>query len=157
MLQSRWYRHALPLAAMASLALPAIAAGQGIQPHVPISTTLGDIAKVRVAYVNAINTRNPGAVTAMYTADAIVLGADGSQTVGARAIAKLNADSAASWAQSDAHSTSVKVFGATAIDVGIWTVRTAAGGETMRRYLAVLRHGVNGWKLQSVAMVPAAQ
>jgi ketosteroid isomerase-like protein len=157
MLKHRWYHHVLPLAALASLAIPAIAAGQGIQPHIPLSTTLGDIAKLRVAYVSAINGRNPGAASAMYTADAIVLGADGRQTIGAPAIAKLHSDSAAGWARSDIHSTSVKVFGATAVDVGTWAVRTPAGGETMRRYLAVLRHGVNGWKLQSVAIVPATQ
>jgi len=157
MLNQLWYRRVLPLAALACVGVPAMAIGQGIRPHRPVSTTIGDIAKVRTAYVNAVNTGNAAAVAAMYTPDAIVLGADGTQIVGARAIARLNADSAAGWAQSDVRSTSVKVFGATAIDVGTWTVQTAAGGQATRRYLAVLRHGVDGWKLQSVAIVPAVQ
>ena len=43
-----WYRCAAPLALAVSLFAPAIAAAQGVpQPHVPVSTTLGDIAAFR--------------------------------------------------------------------------------------------------------------
>ncbi|HEY3933751.1 MAG TPA: nuclear transport factor 2 family protein [Gemmatimonadales bacterium] len=149
-----WYRRGLPLALAVSIWLPALAQGQGIQPHVPLSTTLGDIAKVRAAYVDAYNAKNAAAVSAMYTADAVVLDADGSETVGARAIGQRNADSVRSWPQASVHSSSVKVYGATAVDVGTWTVRTAAHGDAIQRYLAVLRHDVHGWKLMSVAVVP---
>jgi ketosteroid isomerase-like protein len=141
----------------ASLWLPTLAQGQGIQAHVPLSTTLGDIAKARAAYVDAYNARNAAAVTAMFTTDAVVLDADGSETVGARAIGERNAGAAASWPAAAVHSNKVRVFGATAVDVGTWTVRTADHGDAVHRYLAVLRHDVNGWKMQSVAVVPVPQ
>ena len=150
-----WYRCAAPLALAASLFIPAIAVGQGVpEPHVPVSTTLGDIAAMRAAYVDAFNAKDAKAASAMYTADAVLLNADGSQTIGMRSIAKLFADSAANWPHAVATSNSVKVYGNTAIDVGTWTVHPMTGGEMVSRYLAVLRHGVNGWKVQSVALVP---
>jgi uncharacterized protein (TIGR02246 family) len=150
-----WYRHAVPLAMALSLYVPAVAAGQGVpEPHVPISTTLGDIAELRAAYVDAFNAKDAKAVAAMYTADAISIGVDGSQTVGARAIGKMFADSAANWPHAVINSVSLKVYGATAVDVGTWTVHPKAGGEMVSRYLAVLRHDVKGWKLQYVANVP---
>ena len=152
-----WSRHAARFALIAALALPAVAPAQGIPPHVPVSTTLGDLARVRASYVDAFNAHDAAAVSKLYAPDAIVLGADGSETVGASAIAKANADSAATWPQASAHSNSVKVYGSTAIDVGTWTVHLANGGEQVSHYLAVLRHGVSGWKLQHVAIVPAAR
>ena len=156
MSHTSWYRRVLPSALAVILSVPAWAAGQGIQPHVPVSTTLGDIARMRSAYVEAFNARNAAAVNAMYAADAIVLGADGSETTGA-AIARRNLDSVSTWSPAVVRSTSVKVFGATAIDVGTWTIRTPAGVEVVSRYLAVLRRDVKGWKLQNVAVVPVTR
>jgi ketosteroid isomerase-like protein len=156
MFHFRQYTAALRGAMIAAIAIPAVAGAQGIQPHQPLSTTPDDIARVRTAYVNAVISRNPAAVTAMYTADAVVLGPDGSETVGGRAIAKMHADSAAAWRPSDVRSTKLQVFGATAVDVGTWTIHTAAG-DSVRRYLMVLRHGVNGWKMQSVAVTAATR
>lgn len=151
----RWCRHAVPLALAVGLSIPAIAAGQGIpEPHVPLSTTLGDIAKLRTAYVDAFNAKNSMAVSAMYTADAVVIDVDGSQVVGAKEIAKKNAYAAPNWPHAVIASHSVKVYGATAIDVGTWTVHPKEGGEVVNRYLAVLRHDMHGWKLQNVAVVP---
>ena len=153
----RWYR-SVPLALAVCLVLPAIVRGQGVPTnHVPLSTTLGDIAKVRNAYVEAYNAKDAKAVAALYTADAISIGPNGSQVVGARAISKVLADSAPTWPHAVVASTSVKVYGSTAVDVGTWTVHPQAGGEMVSRYIAVLRHGVTGWKLQHVVAVPVAK
>jgi uncharacterized protein (TIGR02246 family) len=150
-----WYRHAVPLALAVSLFIPAIAAGQGIPAgHVPLSSTLGDIAQLRAAYADAFNAKDAKALTAMYTADAISIGADGRQTVGARAIGKMFADSAPTWPHAVVSSDTVRVYGSTAIDVGTWTVHPKEGGDIVNRYLVVLRHGIHGWKLQNVAVVP---
>ena len=85
----RSYRHVFPLALAVSLYVPAVAAGQGVPtPHAPVSTTLGDIAAVRSRYVDAFNAKDATALNAFYTADAIAIGPDGSQTVGAPAIGR---------------------------------------------------------------------
>ena len=153
-----WYRRAVPLALAVSLSVPAVAAGQGIpEPHAPVSTTLGDIAALRTAYVDAFNAKDAKAVSAMYTPDAIVIGVDGSQTVGAAAIAKMNADSAANWPHGVVASFATKVYGATAVDIGTWTVHPKAGGEFVSRYLVVLRHGIKGWKVHYLVNVPMAK
>ena len=152
-----WYRGILAPAFAAMLCVPALAVAQGIQPHVPLSTTLGEIARMRTAYVDAINAKDAVAVNAMYTGDAVVLAADGSQITGAREIAQRTVDPAATWSPAVVRSTGVKVYGATAIDVGTWTVRTATGSEVTSRYLAVLRHDIKGWKFQNVAVVPATK
>ncbi|MGH7584448.1 MAG: nuclear transport factor 2 family protein [Gemmatimonadales bacterium] len=136
----------------AALAVPAMATAQGIRPHIPVSTTLGDIAKVRAAYVDAYNDRNAPAVNGMYTADAIVLAADGSETSGGPAISRRNLDSATAWQPATMHSAGVKLYGATAVDVGTWTTQPSGGAAIVQRYLAVFRHGVNGWKLQALAL-----
>lgn len=151
----RWCRHALPLALAVGFSLPAIAAAQGIPAaHVPLSTTLGDIATLRNGYVEAWNAKDANAVSAMYTSDAVVIDVDGTEVSGWKAIAKKNEDGAANWPHAVVNSHSVKVYGATAIDVGTWTVHPKEGGENVYRYLVVLRHGVKGWKLQNVAVAP---
>jgi len=137
-------------------ALPAALAAQGIRPHVPVSTTIGDIAKVRAAYVDAYNARDAAAVNRIYTTDAVVLGPDGREMSGPE-VARRNLDSASVWQAATVRSTSVKVYGTTALDVGTWTTRPAAGDPVVRHYLAVFRHGVEGWKLQALAFDAASQ
>ena len=155
MSQHHWFRHAIPFALVAGFLAPAMAAAQGIaEPHAPITSTLGEIGKARAEYVDAFNAKDAKAVSAMFTADAIAVGANGSQMVGWQAIAKANADGAASWPHVVINSESVKVYGTTAVDVGTWTQTPAGGAEAQFRYVAVLRHGIHGWKLQDVAMVP---
>lgn len=152
------YRLVVPLALAVSLYVPAVAAGQGVPtPHAPVSTTLGDIATLRSAFVDAFNAKNATALNALYTTDAIAIGPDGSQTVGATAIGKMNTDSAATWPHAVVASFSTQVYGSTAVDVGTWTVHPKAGGEFVYRYLVVLRHDVKGWRLHYVVNVPVAK
>ena len=156
MLHRPWYRYALALAV--SLCAPVLAVGQGIpKDRTPLPTTIGDIAAVRTAYVTAFNAKDAKAVSAMYTATATVIEASGVQTVGAAAIGKLLADSAATWPHAVVKSSSLKVYGSTAVDVGTWTVHPKAGGEFVFRYLVVLRKDINGWKLEYSAAVPVAK
>lgn len=83
MLRHRWHRQGIMLAAVAVLALPAVVTAQGIAAnHVPLSTTLGDIAKLRSAYVEAFNAKDAAALGAMFTADATMIQADGSTISG---------------------------------------------------------------------------
>ena len=74
------FRLVFPLALAVSVYVPAVAAGQGVPtPHAPVSTTLGDIAALRSAYVDAFNAKDAKALNALYTTDAIAIGPDGSQ------------------------------------------------------------------------------
>lgn len=149
-----WRRHVAPLALALSLAIPAIAPGQGVpEPHVPLSTTLGNIAKVRAGYAAAFNAKNATAVTGMYTADASYIDADGSVAMGTQEIGARMASAAPNWPHAVVTSQMVKVYGATAIDVGTVTLHPQEGNDIVSRYLAVMRHDVDGWKYQSVALV----
>ncbi|MGH7522771.1 MAG: YybH family protein [Gemmatimonadales bacterium] len=151
----KWCLHVVPLALVAGFAVPSVALAQGIPAaHVPLSTTLGDIAKVRNGYVEAWNAKDVKTVNSMYTPDAVVLDVDGTEVVGLSAIAKKNEEGASNWPHAVIASHSVKVYGSTAVDVGTWTVHPADGGEMVYRYLAVVRHGVHGWKLQNIAVAP---
>jgi uncharacterized protein (TIGR02246 family) len=152
-----WSRHALPLAFAVSLLAPAVARGQGIQPHIPLKTTLAEIAALRSSYTDAYNAKDAAAISAMYTPDAMVVGSDGSVIMGASAIAKSDNDDAPNWPHIVITSTTVKVYGSMAIDVGTVTVHPKEGGEQVSRYLVVLHHGINGWKLQNAATTPVAK
>ena len=155
MTRHRWCRHAFQLVMAAGISLPAIASGQGIpKGHVPVSTTLGDIAKLRTGYATAWNAKDAKTLNAMYTADATVIDADGSVVSGWKDIAKKNEDAAPNWPHTVITSQSVRVYGTTAVDVGTVAMHPAEGGELNYHYLVVLRHGVNGWKLQDVAVAP---
>lgn len=155
MTRHRWWRPAFQLALVAGFSIPAIASGQGIpKGHVPVSTTLGDIAKLRTAYGEAWNAKDAKTLNAMFTADATVIDADGSVASGWKEIAKKNEDAAPNWPHTVITSQSVKVYGTTAVDVGTVAMHPADGGEMKYHYLVVLRHGVNGWKLQDVAVSP---
>jgi uncharacterized protein (TIGR02246 family) len=155
MTRHRWCRHAFQLVLAAGISMPAIASGQGIPAnHVPLSTTLGDIAKLRTGYAEAWNAKDAKTLNAMYLADATVIDADGSMVSGWKAIAKKNEDAAPNWPHTVITSQSVKVYGSTAVDVGTVAMHPADGGEMKYNYLVVLRHGVHGWKLQNVAVSP---
>lgn len=150
-----WYRCAVPLALSACVLVPSIAAGQGIdRPRIPLRTALADIATLRTAYVDAFNAHDAKAVSAMYTKDAIAINEDGTTAWGMAEIAKANSAGADAWPHAVIKSDTVKVYGATAVDVGTWTTHPKEGGEMVTRYLAVLRHDMNGWKVQYVANVP---
>jgi uncharacterized protein (TIGR02246 family) len=155
MTRHQWRRHAFQLALVAGFSVPTIASGQGIPAaHIPVSTTLGDIAKLRTAYGEAWNAKDAKAVNAMYTSDATAIDVDGSVVSGWKAIAKKNEDAAPNWPHTVITSQSVKLYGTTAVDVGTVAMHPKEGGEMMYHYLVVLRHGVNGWKLQDIAVAP---
>lgn len=150
-----WYRRAVPMVLAASVLVPSIAAGQGIEsPRIPLRTALNDIATLRTSYADAFNGKDADAVNATYTDDAIVLNADGSLAKGRAEIAKAMGD-ASDWPHAVIHSDSVRVYGSTAVDVGTFTMHPAEGGELKHRYLVVLRHDMNGWKIAYAADVPA--
>ena len=154
MLLLRWYRHAALLALASGLPLSA-ANGQGIpMPHPPLPTAQSDIATLRSAYVDAFNAKNAKALSAMFTPNAVVIGIDGSQTMGVPAIGKMFADSAPTWPHAVINSTGLTVFGALATDIGTWTTHPKAGGENVSRYMLVLRHNMNGWKIENMALIP---
>ena len=150
-----WYRRAVPLVLAAAVMVPSIAAGQGIDsPRIPLRTALADIATLRTEYVNAFNAHDAKAISAMYADDAIVTNGDGSTAWGMADLSMGNSEGADNWPHAVIKSDTVKVYGATAIDVGTWTTHPKEGGEVVYRYLAVLRHDMHGWKLQYVASVP---
>jgi ketosteroid isomerase-like protein len=137
----------------ASVLVPSIAAGQGIEsPRIPLRTALNDLATLRTSYVDAFNGKDSKALMALYTDDAIVVSAEGVLT-GKEAIGKSMGD-AANWPHAVTKSDSTRVYGATAVDVGTWTTHPAEGGEMKSSYLVVLRHDMNGWKVAYVADVP---
>ena len=148
-----WYRRAVPLVLAASVLVPSIAAGQGIEsPRIPLRTALNDISTLRTSYVDAFNGKDSKALLAMYADDAILVNQEGVLT-GKAAIGKAMGD-AGNWPHAVIKSDSVRVYGATAVDVGTWTTHPAEGGEMVSHYLVVLRHDMNGWKLAYVADVP---
>jgi uncharacterized protein (TIGR02246 family) len=150
-----WCRRAVPLVLAASVVVPSIVVGQGIDsPRIPLRTALADLNTLRTAYVESFNARDAKAVAEHFTDDAIMITHDGKMMTGKAEIAKGMAADADNWPHAVIKSDSVRVYGATAIDVGTWTEHPAGGGENVTRYLAVLRHDMNGWKLSYVADVP---
>jgi uncharacterized protein (TIGR02246 family) len=150
-----WYRRAVPLVLAASVLVPSIAAGQGIDtPRIPLRTALNDLATLRTSYVDAFNGKDAKAVAALYTDDAVMITRDGAMLAGRAEIAKGMDQDAANWPHAVIKSDSTRVYGATAVDVGTWTEHPAEGGEVVTRYIAVMRHDMNGWKLAYVADVP---
>jgi uncharacterized protein (TIGR02246 family) len=145
----------MTMALAVTLALPAFAAAQGVKtPHAPIPTGPKDIAAMRMEYVNAFNAKDSKAISGMYTPDATMVEADGSHAEGMEAISAKNGADAMNWPQLTLTSESLKIYGTTAIDAGTWTTHSSSG-DMSGRYLAVLRHDVNGWKLHDTAEVPA--
>jgi uncharacterized protein (TIGR02246 family) len=150
-----WYRRAVPLVLAASVLVPSIAAGQGIEsPRIPLRTALNDLATLRTSYVDAFNGKDAKAVAALYTDDAVVITEEGQMIMGRAEIAKSMEKNAANWPHAVIKSDSTRVYGATAVDVGTWTTHPAEGGEHVTKYLVVLRHDMNGWKVAYVADVP---
>ena len=144
---------ALAVALAIGATSPALA--QGIEaPRVPLRTALGEINTLRAEYAGAYNRKDATAVTAMYLPDAVVIRADGSTLIGRTAVGKALAEESASWAPSTLSSDTVRVFGNTAWDIGTLSGQDAEGQASVTRYLVVLRRGLEGWKISSLAVVP---
>jgi ketosteroid isomerase-like protein len=134
------------------------AAAQGIEtPHLPIRTVIDELNTTRALYAEAFNAKNAAAVIAFYLPEAILVGPDGSQIMGAKAIGEMMKKEAPTWPHMVLASDTVRVYGGTAVDFGTVTTHPKAGGEEVSRYMAVLRRGVSGWKLASVAEVPVKE
>lgn len=142
------------LAAALALASVSTARAQGIEsPRVPLRTALAEINTLRAEYAAAYNKQDARAVTAMYLSDAVVIRPDGSTLLGQPAIGKAMTEESAKWVPSTLSSDTVRVYGNTAWDVG--TLKAAAGdGAAPVHYLVVLRRGLEGWKISSLAVVP---
>jgi len=150
-------RRAVPLALALSLTGSA-AAAQGVEtPHIPLRTVIDQLNTTRASYAEAFNAQNPGAVAAMYLDEAIVIRTDGSQIVGAKAIGEAMRKEAPNWPHMVLTSDTVRVYGGTAVDFGTVTTHSKSGEENVSRYMAVLRRGLQAWKIAAVAQVPVTE
>ena len=124
-------------------------------PRVPLRTALAEINSKRAEYEQLYNKKDADAVAALYAADAVVVGTDGKVYTGRPAIhAMLAAQLKASAAPMTLSSTSTKVFGNTATDVGTVTTSGPDGKSMTMHYLVVLRRDMHGWSLVNAADVP---
>ena len=148
-----WFRSALP--AML-LVIPTVAAAQGVAPgRVPLRTALTDLATLRTEYVDAFNKKDASAVTGMYANDAVLILPDGTMLSGQAEIGKRMADDAKTWPHAVIKSDTVRVYGATAVDIGQWVTHPEGGGEQVARYVSIARRGMKGWKIHHAVLVPA--
>jgi ketosteroid isomerase-like protein len=144
----------LPLAMALALLTTSLAAAQGIEaPRVPLRTAIKELNTLRAEYAALYNKKDTAALTAMYLPDAVVIRADGSTLVGTAAIGEAFSRDAASWGQITLSSDTTRVFGNTAWDVGSMSSQGSDGGQSMQRYLVVLRRGVQTWQISSLAVV----
>jgi ketosteroid isomerase-like protein len=158
MTASRRLRSSLPLAAALAFLATSPAAAQGVEyPHVTLRTAIREINTVRSEYADLYNKKDATALTAMYLADAVVIRGDGTTLVGQPAIGRSLAEQAAGWKHMTLSSDTTRVYGNTAWDVGSMSSAGSEGEAEVSRYLVVLRRGVEGWKISSVAVVPEPQ
>ena len=134
---------------------PSAVAGQGIErPRVPLRKAIDELRVLREGYADAFNKKDTTTVAGMYSPDAILIRTDGSVLVGRDAIAKWIGTEAPNWPQMTLTSDSLRVAGNTAWDVGTTRVKGPGGEARVTHYLAVLRRGLNYWKINSLASVP---
>jgi ketosteroid isomerase-like protein len=149
------FRRVLLLVGALGFAGTMAAAAQGVEtPHLPLRTVIDELNSTRASYAEAFNAKDAAAVTAFYLPEAILIGPDGSQIMGATAIGERMMKDAPTWPHMVLASDTVRVYGGTAVDFGTVTMHPKVGGEEVSRYMAVLRRGMRGWKLASVAQVP---
>jgi ketosteroid isomerase-like protein len=158
MTASRRFRSSLPLVATLAVIATSSATAQGVEyPRVPLRTAMKEINTIRSEYADLYNRKDAAALTAMYLPDAVVVRGDGSTLLGREAIGKALAEDAAGWKQVTLSSDTTRVFGNTAWDVGSMSGGGSDSESSANRYLVVLRRGVQGWKISSVAVVPEAR
>ena len=147
-------RTGLTVAAVALLAT-SLAQAQGVEaPRVPLRTAITEINTLRSEYAGAYNSKAAASLTAMYLPDAVVIRPDGSTLLGQSAIGKAMAEESPTWRQTTIVSDTMRVFGNTAWDVGTFSTQVPEGNMAVSRYLVVLRRGLQGWKISSLAVVP---
>lgn len=149
------FRHVLLLVAALGFARTMAAAAQGVEtPHLRLRTVIDELNVTRASYAEAYNAKDAAAVSAFYLPEAILVLPDGSQIMGAKAIGEMMTKDAPTWPHMVLTSDTVRVYGGTAVDFGTVTLHPKAGGEEVSRYMAILRRGLQGWKVASVAQVP---
>ncbi|HLS47658.1 MAG TPA: nuclear transport factor 2 family protein [Gemmatimonadales bacterium] len=135
---------------------PSVALAQGIEAdRQRLRTAQDDIRTLRSQYAEAYNAKDAAAVAALYTSDGIMVNSSGEMVAGAEEIASSMASAAPSWPHVVISSDTVRVYGSTAVDVGRFTTHPASGGEKVERYVAVLRRGMDGWRVSHAVLVPA--
>jgi ketosteroid isomerase-like protein len=155
MTASRRLWSSLPVLATLGLLATSPAAAQGVEyPRVSLRTAINELTTVRATYADLYNKKDAAALTAMYLPDAVLILADGSTVMGQAAIGRALGEQAASWKPITLSSDTTRVFGNTAWDVGSMSSGGAVGEGGVNRYLVVLRRGLEGWKISSVAVVP---
>ena len=143
----------LPFAMSLAFLFPSAATGQGIEkPRVPIRTAINELSALREEYAEAFNKKDVASLTAIYAPDATVVRGDGTVLSGKEAIQK--SFEAGPWLKMSVTSDTVRVYGNTAVDVGTVRMSRPGGDTDVSHYLAVLRRGLNTWKINSVAVVP---
>jgi len=134
---------------------PSVALAQGIEAdRQRLRTAQDDIRALRSQYAEAYNAKDAAALAALYTADGIMVNSKGEMVAGAEEIASTMAADAPNWPHAVIASDTVRVYGSTAVDVGRFTTHPAGGGEKVERYVAVLRRGMDGWRLSHAVLVP---
>jgi ketosteroid isomerase-like protein len=155
MTASRCARSSFSLVVALALVTTSRVAAQGIEaPRVPLRTAIKEINTIRAEYADLYNKKDAAALTAMYLPDAVIIRRDGSTVLGQAAIGKALAEEAASWNQITISSDTMRVFGNTAWDVGSLSSQASGSDSSATRYLVVLRRGVEGWHISSLAVVP---
>jgi uncharacterized protein (TIGR02246 family) len=135
---------------------PSLVAAQGIEPgHTPLRTTIAEIATVRAEYADAFNRKDVAALAAVHTADGVLIDGDGSMASGSEEIRQRLARATADLGNLRITSDTVRVYGRTAVDIGTSVGQAEGGSEEVKRYVAVLRKEMSGWKLAHVVTVPA--
>lgn len=148
-------RSSVALLAVLGLSFPLTVQAQIAPDRIPLQTKLDELAHLREAYVDALNTRDVARLTGMYDEDAILVGPDGAIYTGRKAVSTHLAAAMSSQPQSSFRSDSLAVFGNIAIDVGTLTLRPANAKTTTQRYVTVAERGMQGvWKLKRVVLVP---
>jgi len=147
-------RISLPVVVALALLAPSLGSAQGVEaPRIPLRTAIREINSFRAQYADGLNDKDVAALTAMYAPDAVVIRGDGKTLEGRSAIGEDLTAQSASWTKTTITSDTLHVFGNTAWEVGDLT---GPDGKDPKRYLVVLRRGLEGWHISSLAIVPEA-
>jgi len=155
MLPSTRRHFSVPIALALALLAPTLGSAQGVEtPRVPIRTAISEIRVLRAQYAEGLNRKDAAELTAMYAPDAVVIREDGKTLMGRPAIGDDLAAGSAKWTKTTITPDTLHVYGNTEWEVG---KLTGPDGKDPRHYLVVLRRGLEGWKISSVAIVPEGQ
>ncbi len=126
-----------------------------IEPdRVPLQTAITELHRLREEYAQAYNKKDAAALAAMYSTDAVLVTSAGAVFVGNDAIRTAFIAAASTFPHLVITSDTLRVFGNTAVDQGTLLQHPEGGGEITHRYLAVLRRGLQEWKIIRVMSVP---